>query len=629
MPTINALNRFKYQQMDLAGGQNDKVDPLKIGANQFEKIRDFIYDEIGNLTLIGKTTPLNIDTGDYEHRLLHKFRLDDGTEHLIACTSDGKIKALTGLTLTDLKTGLPTNKYFSCETYKNKCYVAMGAGKTQVIDANEGSFPYPVRDIGCPKPASSCTAAAGAAGDLTGKYKYGVTFVYKFGQSAVSPLSNEVNVTNQKINVSGIPTGGPYCIGRWLYRTTAGGETLNRLTYIDDNTTTTYEDNISDGGLEGIEPYDGNNIPPEDTSIVFYYKGYMYYAVGNKLYYSQLMTPDEVQVSDFDEFMHNITGIERTLNPDMMIVLTEGETYAYSGTSPHADEDDTMVREVIDKNIGCIAPNSIRRAGSDLLFLANDRRVHRLSRVVLASTTTFEPKAVSDVIDGTMQHRLNPDRLKHAHALYYDRKYFLYVSAKDYGSENLVLIADLMFENSPWVTAEPMAVSASGIWKDEAENSCMVISQAGTPVIYRFEPTSQEAGRGISPLIRSRQIHVGQPFNRKIFYKLRILAEASVDFFFTVKVFITKAGKTKIITRNVQGITVTGDSSIIWGQGVWGQGMWGSNVEYTNAVVNIGEPIYLGTDGEILQFEIYNVSASTKFTLKGFELEGRMMRTQN
>jgi len=43
--------------------------------------------------------------------------------------------------------------------------------------------------------------------------------------------------------------GGPTATARGLYRTAANGTTLQRVTVITDNTTTTYTDTLPDSGL--------------------------------------------------------------------------------------------------------------------------------------------------------------------------------------------------------------------------------------------------------------------------------------------------------------------------------------------------------------------------------------------
>lgn len=112
------------------------------------------------------------------------------------------------------------------------------------------------------------TVATGAAGALTGAYKYGVTFVVVdpnnanavLGETFVSPASATVNPSAQQVSLTAIPVStNPRCNGRRVWRTTAGGGQLKLLTLIADNTTTALTDNAADGTL-------GANAPTTDTA---------------------------------------------------------------------------------------------------------------------------------------------------------------------------------------------------------------------------------------------------------------------------------------------------------------------------------------------------------------------------
>ena len=59
-----------------------------------------------------------------------------------------------------------------------------------------------------------------------------------------------------QIAVSGIAIGGGTTTARKLYRTASGGAAYQLVTQINDNTTTTYQDNKSDGSLGGLAPVD-------------------------------------------------------------------------------------------------------------------------------------------------------------------------------------------------------------------------------------------------------------------------------------------------------------------------------------------------------------------------------------
>lgn len=116
-------------------------------------------------------------------------------------------------------------------------------------------------------PASALTAptvAAGSTGTPTGAYRCCVTFVTAAGETKAGPEVS-VTVTDEEIAWSALPVGSATSgvTARKLYRTAAAGEsgTEKLVTTIDDNTTTTYTDNVADGSLGAV-------LPTSDTSAV-------------------------------------------------------------------------------------------------------------------------------------------------------------------------------------------------------------------------------------------------------------------------------------------------------------------------------------------------------------------------
>jgi len=117
-------------------------------------------------------------------------------------------------------------------------------------------------------PTTKPTAAAGAAGALTGLYKYTVTFVNDKGHEGNPKLTGtvvdfaDVTLAAQKGNLSSIPIGPAGTAKRRIYRTIANGDTFLYVTEIPDNSTTNYTgDNLADSALGTVLQYD-NDIPP-------------------------------------------------------------------------------------------------------------------------------------------------------------------------------------------------------------------------------------------------------------------------------------------------------------------------------------------------------------------------------
>ena len=123
------------------------------------------------------------------------------------------------------------------------------------------------RLAGVTVPTTKPTAAAGAAGDLTGLYKYVVTFVNDKGHegnpklAGTIPDSADVTLTAQKGSLSSVPLGPTGTSARRVYRTIANGDTFLYVTTITDNSTTTLtDDNAADSSLGSVLQFD-NDIP--------------------------------------------------------------------------------------------------------------------------------------------------------------------------------------------------------------------------------------------------------------------------------------------------------------------------------------------------------------------------------
>ena len=137
-------------------------------------------------------------------------------------------------------------------------------------------------------PTTLPTLAVGSAGVLTGSYYYATTFFVSGGAETdtTNAMTTVVSPSAQQINITNIPVSADArVVGRKIYRTVnaavdPNGE-LQRQFYlvatINDNTTTTYTDNIADGSLGAIIP----SINVAGTNIYSRQLGGISTAIGN------------------------------------------------------------------------------------------------------------------------------------------------------------------------------------------------------------------------------------------------------------------------------------------------------------------------------------------------------------
>lgn len=161
--------------------------------------------------------------------------------------------------------GAPTTRS-SFTFFRNRFLVANANKGFNWVDPSDDSF----RAVGVAAPSSECSAAAGAAGDLVGRYRYKITYVDDQGHESNAKEDSyaEVTVTETKVSLTSIPTGPTGISYRRIYRTLSNGEQFFYLDQIDDNTTTTYTDQIDDVSLGSPLQYD-NDTPPSNIRQMF------------------------------------------------------------------------------------------------------------------------------------------------------------------------------------------------------------------------------------------------------------------------------------------------------------------------------------------------------------------------
>jgi uncharacterized phage protein gp47/JayE len=115
------------------------------------------------------------------------------------------------------------------------------------VTTTDGTIPNP----GTPTAPTDVVNAT--AGNLNGFYEYVVTFVTAAGETIQGAISDGANPSNQQINLTNIPLGGPGTTQRKIYRRKSGGA-FGLVTTIANNTATAYTDNIADGSVGGPPP---------------------------------------------------------------------------------------------------------------------------------------------------------------------------------------------------------------------------------------------------------------------------------------------------------------------------------------------------------------------------------------
>lgn len=102
-------------------------------------------------------------------------------------------------------------------------------------------------------PTAPVAADRAMAGNLTGTYEWGVTFVTSMGETEIGDASNALVLAASQAALTSIPLGGPGTISRRIYRMVNGGNWQFAFE-LADNVTTAWNDNLADGTLGGAPP---------------------------------------------------------------------------------------------------------------------------------------------------------------------------------------------------------------------------------------------------------------------------------------------------------------------------------------------------------------------------------------
>jgi hypothetical protein len=252
--------------------------------------------------------------------------------------------------------------------------------------------------LGSLKPKGAKTVKKGAASPnrwLDSKvcgYQYRVSFVNNRGQE--SPLSDPSNICQfecangfRRFTALTLPIGGPEVVARRIYRTrdifddfgnaisSEIGRNFHFLKEVQDNETSIIEDGISDSNLGAIRDPEDFGAFPAQAKYIASFKNTIFVAgmPNNLIRFSAPGTPEVFprdNVFDIgDADAGEITGLYATTNA--LVVFKEHGIFFIKG-SPQAG----FVAQTLTRDIGCIAPNSIKDVPQTGLVFLSSSGVH-------------------------------------------------------------------------------------------------------------------------------------------------------------------------------------------------------------------------------------------------------------
>jgi hypothetical protein len=375
------------------GGVNTRTYPTEIANEEFVMLKNVDpFQHVGAFVTRGGTDAFNTTLPVESKPVRGGYRFYYSTTRdllMIAGTAFFKktggagsftnISAQTGISVTEHR-----DWFFA--SYLNRCYMANGIDSMKRWDPTASADTF--KAAGFPGViAVGMTPATGVAGALTGTYYYAVSQTYDSNTAHESSgfiSSTSVAPVAQKVNLTGIPTGGS---GRFLYRTEANAGIAGPYYLVTtlNASDTTYTDNLADASLGDEMPTD-NGIPPAGQFVVFW-RGRMVVAKTvaqpQRVYFSAIATSEnspagdvtvhgaDVEIFPASHYMDigddnsPITGL--AVMQDQLVVFKENQIWNITGD----DAEDFRLWKS-QATTGCIAAKTIVNVRGTLLFLGRN-----------------------------------------------------------------------------------------------------------------------------------------------------------------------------------------------------------------------------------------------------------------
>ena len=621
-------NAFVLTLLDFSGGLNTRDLDSLIRDNELSDIRNFTYDKFGALTVRNGFSRINASAIDTNPIMTMGGYYKTGeTEELIATSGTSIYKYVSsGQSYSSIKTGLTGDGlHFGMHQFMDHYYMGNGTDAIQVYDGTN------VWNIGYTPPTSGVTATEGAAGVLENKkYQYKVTFYYSDGESNPNETATAITPTAEhKVELTNIPKGNSRVTQRKLYRTVGDGETFKLLTTISDNTTTTYSDNMPDSGL-GADIDTDNNTPPKAKYIINH-KARLWFAGDfdnpSRLYYAKALHNEAVPSNYYWDIGENdgdeITGL--AVNLGALVIYKKYSTWVISGDIPTGTGAD-MVLEKVNPSIGCISDKTIKHAGNDLLFMSPNLGVHRLHRVILATSETMDAEALTNKIHPTVKG-LNKSGLTNAFGEVYNHKYYLFVPNSTSVYPDISLVLDLRKmspddeETIAWTVYDNMDFSCSCQFLD-SQGEHIFVGSSNTGLTHELESGTDDDGARIVAYATTKYFEMGSFLHPKVPRLLACAGRASEDYEFTTRQFLLWNGTEYQATSQFSGGGVAAGEDVLYGQNLNGKLLYGVDGGFTSTELDYMKTAFVLQPAHKIKLKIEDVSANQNFAFYGYEIRG-------
>ena len=351
-------------------------------------------------------------------------------------------------TISVIKTGLTADRELNGVAYNNNVYFFNGVDTPFKYDFSADGATA-VSDIGLTQPTlgSATSALSGNTGNVRGIVKYFVSFVSTSTEGPLSDAFGEIDAGDGNIiNLSNIPTGGAGVTARYLYRTSDRDEIPLFLGVIEDNTTTTFTDNVHDRDLGGPPGKHGAKPLPTLNYPILHFNR-IWAAVNSDIYFSDRGEPEswfganrmQIWKDDGD----NITGLAR--DSEGIFVFKQNHLYKVLGRDPQVEIFTVIELTPADQNIRSVgAPSNRAIASTDfgVAFYCGGR--------VCLITSGSNIQTISAPIDDELRSDINFNAEEKIQCKYYSKYKLLLVSVPTGSSTENNRTYGYLFDQRAW-----------------------------------------------------------------------------------------------------------------------------------------------------------------------------------
>jgi len=477
--------------------------------------------------------------------------------------------------------------------------------------------------------------------NVTSTYRYRVAFVNERGNS--SPLSQPIQISVTAAEISGtntqslitveIPRGPEGTVARRIYRTQNARDVSGYLrtkvfseefffhSEIQDNVTDTLIDGKPDSALGSLVDDLDFGVFPQQASMIALFKGRSFVAGENDniVKYSRPnfpeMFPPDNQLDLSDTSGSRITALYATKNS--LVAFKDRGIYLIKG-----DSTDGFFAQTLTRDIGCLAPSSIREVpGLGLMFLSSDGVYVLEGALENTGTRTAVVKMSTPIRD--LIRDINFSAVENCRSVIYhrDREYWLSVPIK--GHQRATRVLKFSYEIGAWSYMDDMPIRDITESEDHRGYLFFVSNEDSTKGLHHYNRGYlNKAGTALQTQYETSDIPFGSVYENFVPVRVqgRIIGYGNNDLEmnFTTNRELTQAYETNKSTQQKRPLE---DQNIsVYGTTVWGDG----------SVYAQHRPVYARFDintmhkGPVNEVKISFTPTSGRIELLEFQMEARI-----